>query len=307
MRADGSDRRARSGPRRRPNERLRRRRNGPGRDLHRVHARPTGIHVIRPDGLGRRLLLADAAGFDWSPDGRGSSSPAAAISRSPTRTKRRRVRYADARARGRSGVVARRLGMVHVAIDETDPKVEDGPATTCSSPTRTAATSGNCADPAACRLVAVLAACRSLPRTPGRARCSGRRATTSSRDRRGDLIYGRGGNDVIRGRGGDDIIFGDVPFAGGPGKVRLFGGPGSDFIGAYDGRRDLVDGGAGAIVACSDRHDRLQVGRALRLAGKRPLGRAGPRAAGRGRLSSHSVAISASTSTPVSTPSPSSM
>ena len=69
---------------------------------------------------------------------------------------------------------------------------------------------------------------------------------------RGELIYGRGGNDVIRGRGGDDIIVGDVPFARARGKDRLFGGPGRDFIDSYDGRRDLVDGGAGRDRGLSD-------------------------------------------------------
>jgi dipeptidyl aminopeptidase/acylaminoacyl peptidase len=75
---------------------------------------------------------------------------------------------------------------------------------------------------------------------------------------KGDLIYGRGGNDVVRGRGGDDVIVGDAPYSAHPGKDRLYGGPGRDFIDSYDGRHDVVDGGAGRDRANTDRHDRVR-------------------------------------------------
>ena len=80
----------------------------------------------------------------------------------------------------------------------------------------------------------------------------------------------RGGNDVVHGRGGDDIIVGDVPFSAHPGKDRLFGGPGRDFVDSNDGRRDLVDGGPGRDRGIFDRARPGQVDRAVRLAGKSP-------------------------------------
>ena len=152
--------------------------------------------------------------------------------------------------------------MVYVAIDETDPKVEDGPrGRHVSSPMRTAATSAKLRGPrGVVVLEPVVAAGRSPAEPgPGRARCSAPRETTFwSEQRSAELIYGRGGNDLIRGRGGDDIIVGDVPFARARGKDRLYGGPGRDFIDSYDGRRDLVDGGAGRDRGISDRHDRVR-------------------------------------------------
>ena len=101
-----------------------------------------------------------------------------------------------------------------------------------------------------------------LPRSraaPGRARCSGPRATMSCvgtargradlrprRERRHPRTRRR--RHPRRRR----------PVRESRGKDRLFGGPGRDFIDAYDGRRDLVDGGAGRDRGLSDRHDRLR-------------------------------------------------
>ena len=63
---------------------------------------------------------------------------------------------------------------------------------------------------------------------------------------------------LVHGLGGDDIIVGDVPFSAHPGKDRLFGGTGRDYIDSYDGRRDLANGGPGRDRGMFDRHDRVR-------------------------------------------------
>ena len=123
--------------------------------------------------------------------------------------------------------------------------------------------------------------------------------------RKGDLIYGRGGNDVVRGRGGDDVIVGDAPYSAHPGEDRLYGGPGRDFIDAYDGRRDVVNGGAGKDRGMFDEARARQVDRD---AGLMPARYTCPSSCLPSSSSSHfEISISASRSTPVSIPSPSSM
>jgi RTX calcium-binding nonapeptide repeat (4 copies) len=73
-----------------------------------------------------------------------------------------------------------------------------------------------------------------------------------------DVIHGGPGNDVIYGGNGNDVIYGgpgnDV-IHGGNGNDVIEGGRGSDTIYAADGRRDLIDCGAGRDTAIVDPHD----------------------------------------------------
>jgi hypothetical protein len=79
-----------------------------------------------------------------------------------------------------------------------------------------------------------------------------------------DTIYGGGGRDRLYGGSGSDAIY------GGDGRDRVFGGSGNDVIFTRDGERDIVDGGAGADRALTDR--RLDRVRAVPVAfqGARP-------------------------------------
>jgi Ca2+-binding RTX toxin-like protein len=75
-----------------------------------------------------------------------------------------------------------------------------------------------------------------------------------------DVMYGLGGGDLLRALAGNDVLYGgrgnDV-LDGGLGLDRLFGGPGNDMLRARDGRRDVVDCGAGRDTAIVDRVDRV--------------------------------------------------
>jgi Ca2+-binding RTX toxin-like protein len=62
-----------------------------------------------------------------------------------------------------------------------------------------------------------------------------------------DRLFGNAGNDRLSGgRGRDSLV-------GGTGRDTLLGGPDADTIFARDGRRDVVDGGAGRDTATLDR------------------------------------------------------
>ena len=261
IRSDGSDRRIVPGTSAGPNDLLRTPRWTPdGTSI--GYTLTDGIHVIRSDGTGGRLLLADAEGLDWSPDGQrllftrdrdlaladADGTDVAFVTRTPKRHEGGAEWSPDGSR------------MVYVAIDETDPKAEDGPGDGMFVADANGRNKREVRGPRGVLFWGP--SWRPAAPLPSRTRPCALLGT--SRDdvlvgtARGELIYGRGGNDVIRGRGGDDIIVGDVPFARARGKDRLFGVPGRDFIDSYDGRRDLVDGGAGRDRGLSDRHDRLR-------------------------------------------------
>jgi RTX calcium-binding nonapeptide repeat (4 copies) len=77
----------------------------------------------------------------------------------------------------------------------------------------------------------------------------------------GDALAGRGSADVLRGGAGDDCLRGhrgaDV-LRGGLGTDVFGGGAGDDVIRSDDGRRELVNCGAGRDRAIADRGDRLK-------------------------------------------------
>ncbi len=80
-----------------------------------------------------------------------------------------------------------------------------------------------------------------------------------------DELYGDAGNDRVSGDSGRDRLFGGAgadallglagadTLLGGVGRDRLLGGAGNDTIYARDGRRDVLDGGAGRNRATIDR------------------------------------------------------
>ncbi len=73
-----------------------------------------------------------------------------------------------------------------------------------------------------------------------------------------DVICGAGGKDTLRGLGGDDLLLGGAGadrLVGGSGRDRLLGGAGNDTLVARDGKRDVVDGGAGRDGARVDGRD----------------------------------------------------
>jgi dipeptidyl aminopeptidase/acylaminoacyl peptidase len=221
-----------------------------------------GIHVIRPDGSGSRLLLADAAGFDWSPDGRriaftrGGDLALADSDGSNVSF----VTHTPNLLEGTAEWSPDGSRMVYVSIDETDPKVGNGPG----DHMYIADGDG--------RNRRVLHGPRGVPAwsaawRPAAPQPRGTRPCVLLGTRHGDvlvgtpkghLIFAGGGNDVVRGRGGNDIIVGDTPFVKGAGNDRLFGGPGRDFVDSQDGRSDVVDGGAGRDRGLFDRRDRVR-------------------------------------------------
>ncbi len=101
-----------------------------------------------------------------------------------------------------------------------------------------------------------------------RASKSGNTAATGKRVRDGsdvlrggagrDRLYGNGAHDVLMGGPGADALNGDGGndrLVGGPGIDRFVGGSGNDVINARDGRREIIDCGAGRDRAIADRKD----------------------------------------------------
>lgn len=209
---------------------------------------PPEVWTIRPDGSGHRLLLEDAFGPDWSPDGRrlvfirrGDLFLADADGRNQ-RQLTRNPDHADAEpqwAPSGSRIAA-------ISTDDRDPKIYD----TSDRLILVDADSGD-VRPLSGPLGAWAPTWRAgASPVAGQRRCvvlGSRRRDVLRGTAHGDLIYARGGNDVIRASGGNDVVFGDA------GSDRIFAGPGNDVIGAQDNRADLVDGGRGRDAARVDR------------------------------------------------------
>jgi Ca2+-binding RTX toxin-like protein len=71
-----------------------------------------------------------------------------------------------------------------------------------------------------------------------------------------DRLIGLGGNDILIGGSGNDNLIGgsgnDI-LIGGSGNDILIGGSGNDRLYAKDGKRDVLDGGAGRDLASRDK------------------------------------------------------
>ena len=71
-----------------------------------------------------------------------------------------------------------------------------------------------------------------------------------------DVICGLGGSDVIAAGTGNDVLDGGAgkdTLEGGAGHDVFLAGPGNDSIRAWDGQRDIVNGGSGTDQAWIDR------------------------------------------------------
>jgi len=221
-----------------------------------------GIHVVRQDGSQGRLLLANAYGLDWSPDGRriaftrdadlalaGSDGIGVTI---VTRTPRLYESGAHWSPDG--------TRMVYVALDQTDPKGGKGPGDHMYLADADGRNKRELKGPRG--VGAWSPAWRPAASPPTGTRPCALLGTPRSDvlvgTDKGDLIRAGRGNDVVYGRGGNDIITGDIPFGRRPGKDRLYGGAGRDYIDSSDGRRDVVNGGSGRDRGLWDRRDRVR-------------------------------------------------
>jgi RTX calcium-binding nonapeptide repeat (4 copies)/WD40-like Beta Propeller Repeat len=220
-----------------------------------------GLHLVRPDGSDSRLLLRDASGFTWSADGahiaftRGDDLAIANADGTDVRLVTRTPNALEGGAQWSPDGAK----LLYNSFDMAPPEVRgpgdhiyladaNGEHRTELHRPRGLPALGPAWRPAA-------------PPVRGTRPCAilgTQHADDLVGTPRADLILARRGNDTVHGRGGDDIIVGDEPFRGRGGRDRLYGGPGRDYIDSYDGRRDLVDGGAGRDRGMFDERDRVK-------------------------------------------------
>jgi len=259
IRPDGSDRQPLPGTTANPNAQLTRPRWAPDGNLI-GYTRSGDIHVIHPDGSGDRVLVPNAYGLGWSPDGMHMAF-----------TRDGDLALAD--SDGSDGVLVTHTQyavetnpafapdgskLVYTSLDNA-PRGVQGPG---DHMYLTDAEGGHRRELYGPRGVGGWGPAWRPAAPPIRSRpCAilgTRRADRIFGTPKGDLIYAGQGNDVVHGDGGDDVIVGDVPYSAHPGKDRLFGGAGRDYIDSYDGRRDLVNGGPGRDRGMFDGHDRVR-------------------------------------------------
>ena len=259
IRPDGSDRQPVPGTAGDPNGQLHRPRWAPDGNLI-GYTRAADIHVVRPDGSEDRVLVPDADSLAWSPDGR-----RVAFSREGD--------LAFANSDGSDIVVVTHTQYAYETTPAFSPDGSQLVYTSLDWAPRGVKGPGDhmyLADPEGGHPREIYGIRRvggwgpawrpAAPPITGRpcAILGTRHADRLVGTPKGDLIYAGQGNDVVHGGGGDDVLVGDVPYSAHPGRDRLYGGPGRDFIDSYDGRRDLVDGGAGRDRGMFDPHDRVR-------------------------------------------------
>ena len=217
-----------------------------------------GLHRVRPDGSDPRFLLADGYGFAWSPDGGriaftrdGDLAIADADGsnvRFATRTRNALEGGAEWSPDGSQ--------LVYTSVDDA-PRGEQGPGDHMYVADGDGLHRHEVFGPWGAWGPAWRPAAPPI-RTRSCVVLGTSRADRIMGTSKGDVIIAGRGNDVVHGRGGDDIIVGDIPFTARPGRDRLYGGPGRDFIDSFDGRRDVVEGGPGRDRGITDRHDRVR-------------------------------------------------
>jgi dipeptidyl aminopeptidase/acylaminoacyl peptidase len=220
-----------------------------------------GLHVVRIDGSGGRLLLGNATGFTWSADGTHiafTREDDLAIANADGSHVRFVTRTPDA-SEGGAAWSPDGSKLLYISVDIA-PRGTRGPGDHIyladeqgEHRTELRAPSGLPAWGPAWRPAAP-----PVKRARACAILGTRHGDTLVGTPKADLIFAGRGDDTVHGRGGDDIVVGDDPFTPRPGRDRLYGGPGRDFIDSYDSRRDLVDGGAGRDRGMFDERDRVR-------------------------------------------------
>ena len=259
IRPDGSNQQPVPGTAGDPNAQLSRPRWGPdGNPI--GYTRSGDIRVVHPDGSEDRVLVPDATGLAWAPDGMRiafsrDGDLAFANSDGTDIVVVTHTRYA---AEGTPAFSPDGSKLVYTSLDDA-PRGVQGPG---NHMYLTDPEGGHRREIHGVRPLGGWGPAWRPAAPPIRGRpCAilgSRRADRIVGTQKGDLIWAGQGNDVVHGRGGDDVIVGDVPYSAHPGKDRLYGGTGRDFIDSYDGRRDVVNGGPGKDRGMFDPHDRVR-------------------------------------------------